>query len=239
MAIFRPGALIGGISGKSGGAVYALGPQSAQLRTRGQPNNAVTPRQNRQRNWYMRTTKAWRELTADERTAWEQHAASKTFPNRLGQHRPLTPRQTFFAFWLAQTPQAFPDPNIPPTAPQAGLPTITDYPNAGFFGSNAYGFIWTPAFDAGGIGNPPFPKATVEAAAPTATENPNAPVIQIYDGITDINSGFSLVLNIKDVYVNQFGFPPDGSWIRSRIRWTVQNAWPTPWLDITGQFNYI
>lgn len=95
MAIYQPGALIGGISGTVGGANFVAGRGSDVVRKnrRALPPRGPGIRQAQSEiNFYVR---AWAELTENQRLAWRN--AAKVFPhhNRLGQSNFLTGQQLF------------------------------------------------------------------------------------------------------------------------------------------------
>ncbi len=94
MAIYRAGPLAGGISGAVGGVVFVEAKGSKVVRHR-PPTvlkrrsiialNSISPMAA-----FQLAIAGWRALTDASRQAWSTQAANITFPNRLGQQRPIS-----------------------------------------------------------------------------------------------------------------------------------------------------
>lgn len=95
MAIIRPGALAAATSGSVGGLTFASTRNGALVRSRPSKVNAQSIPQMASRARLSRAQNAWLALTAVQKTAWNNAAAVKFYPNKLGVQRHLTGHQMF------------------------------------------------------------------------------------------------------------------------------------------------
>lgn len=119
MAIFKPGAIVGAISGNVGGACFVNNKGSSVLRQprsrTGSESPAQLVRQAKLHNDIIR----WRDLTSEKKRQWNVAASTITFSNRLGVQRLLSGYQYFLKtsaiFETTNPPQGattFPDMDV-------------------------------------------------------------------------------------------------------------------------------
>lgn len=134
MAIFRPGAIVGGVSGAVGGAEFLSGRGGAIIRKRQAKRSQKTLAMTNQQAVYQRAVGAWRALSDDNRTLWIQLAKQITTANRLGLHRNLTGFQSFMRSAIPSIHVRGTTPNFPAENVNSPQPT-------------GYSFISTDAAD--------------------------------------------------------------------------------------------
>ncbi len=103
MAIFRPAAPIGAISGNLGGVNFVLGKNGPVVRQRNRRTSQTTKAAHNQRQIFSFLRNAWRNLTDNQRTAWRQAALAHPRRNRLGLTNRITGYQFFMqlnSFWV-------------------------------------------------------------------------------------------------------------------------------------------
>ena len=88
MALITPSSLVGSISGRIGGAIFATARSGATLRKAPAPRNRRTSAQLDHRARLSQIYEAWLALTAPQRLAWTRAAESYPYKNRL--HLPRT-----------------------------------------------------------------------------------------------------------------------------------------------------
>jgi len=98
MAIFRPSAIVGAISGDLGGSNFANGPGGSYVRQRRAIVKPKTSKQFQTRAHLQWLRHRWNELTEPQRTAWHQAAANRPIANRLGVTSPIS-GPAFFIQW--------------------------------------------------------------------------------------------------------------------------------------------
>lgn len=131
MAIFRPSATVGAISGAVGGSVFVNAKGSKVVRHR--PQRKSPPTSNTQPYVFQNETvsarlaadpkarlrnlsNAWTAFTATQKTAWGTFAEVLPRANRLGQSRPLSGRAAYLSYGLTLW-------NLKGEAPAATVPT--------------------------------------------------------------------------------------------------------------------
>lgn len=95
MAIYSPGAIVGAISGNVGGVSFANTSGSKVIR---KPRRAVpntSPQILAAQNQLAAAAAAWKSLSDDNQKAWNNYAANRPIPNRLGQSRSLSGYNTY------------------------------------------------------------------------------------------------------------------------------------------------
>ncbi len=94
MAIYRTGVLAGAISGAVGGAVFVNAPGSKVVRrapvTKRKRTSPLGLIMTRPQSALATARTGWAELTEINRDAWNAKASQISFPNRLGQYRPIS-----------------------------------------------------------------------------------------------------------------------------------------------------
>ncbi len=98
MAIFRPGALIGGISGALGGVTFSNSRGSRVVRHRPAVKGGNAPRHGQAQAAFRYAQSAWATLTDQQRTSWRTYAPQAPVTNRLGEQHALSGFQTFVRF---------------------------------------------------------------------------------------------------------------------------------------------
>ena len=101
MALYSTGPIVGSISGKLGGAVFASAHGQAIIRKAPKPRAKPSSRQLQLRAFsaYVRTQ--WAVLSDLEKDQWNTWAQSQTRTNRLGLTRTLTGRQAYIALRMS------------------------------------------------------------------------------------------------------------------------------------------
>jgi len=85
MALIRPGAVVGQISGRVGGVVFARNRGGAYVRNGPAPVQPRTIYQTQVRNALSTASSAWDGLTEDQRKAWSEWAKLNPIKNRIGE----------------------------------------------------------------------------------------------------------------------------------------------------------
>lgn len=96
MAIFKTGAIVGGISGTVGGATFVVSSRGLVVR---QPRRRTIHRgifTQIQKGLFQARTRRWATFTPSTRAAWETAARNFPVTNRLG----VTNRYTGFILWM-------------------------------------------------------------------------------------------------------------------------------------------
>lgn len=126
MAIFRPGSIVGAISGNLGTLNFVAGKGTPIVRKRIRKKDSQTPKQITQRSGTQTISSLWRKIPADTRLKW--NTAAKKFPhkNRLGQTSQPSGFQLFFTCamgtWLWNRATGAP---VPPAPETIALRTLT------------------------------------------------------------------------------------------------------------------
>lgn len=114
MAIFRPGGVVGSVSGKVGGFVYVNGRSGPVVRRVGVRVPAQSAAAIAARGMPGRVAAAWNALTDSQRLAWRTVAAQLKFPNRLGVLRQISGFQLYSSYvmdiYLGSPPAALAPP---------------------------------------------------------------------------------------------------------------------------------
>lgn len=110
MAIFKPGAIVGGISGSVGGATFVNSRGSSVLRKRKTRNGRRSQGSVNQSAILQNSITRWRNFSAENKTLWNNAASNATFANRLGQQRNLSGYQYFLklqTFYFSDFPPVY------------------------------------------------------------------------------------------------------------------------------------
>lgn len=119
------GGIAGLLSGRSGSVVFARNRGGAYARDFTSPTDPGTARQLLLRSALGSANEEWRNLSATDRTVWENYGKTVTKRNRFGESKHVTGRAHFVAWFLAFTggldfePTSFPLPTdlITPARP--------------------------------------------------------------------------------------------------------------------------
>lgn len=90
MAIWRPSALVGALSGRLGGAVFVARRSTPVVRKAPAGGPTLTPAQARWRSALTNSRKAWHDVSDLDRQAWAVLAAQRPVYNALGQLRTMS-----------------------------------------------------------------------------------------------------------------------------------------------------
>jgi len=104
MAIFRPGPLVGSISGNLGAVNFRSTKGAPTIAMRTTKSRIRTPKTMLVATGLERTANEWAGLTDAQRQAWSDYARFLNRTNRLGISHSYTGRQAQTAFMLAKTP---------------------------------------------------------------------------------------------------------------------------------------
>ncbi len=134
MAIFRPSAIVGAISGDAGGACFvnSRGSKVVRKKRRTSPNN--DPSLIRSQALFANVARNWRILGDDVQAAWHTYALSIPGTSRLGVSRTLSGYQAFVQNTLFLSNFGAPVYGLPPVT--ADDPIITPL---SFFSSEVTG----------------------------------------------------------------------------------------------------
>lgn len=114
MAIFKPGPVVGAISGSIGAVNFANARGSKVARARQIKTRGVSPRQATQQALMAPAHSLWVSIGADLRLQWNAAAADTQLPNAIGQERPITGWQLFLKWYLsAHKPGITPGTTLP------------------------------------------------------------------------------------------------------------------------------
>ncbi len=95
MAIFSPGPIVGGISGKLGGVVFVNSKKQSVVRFRPGSPRVRSPRQQNALALFTQLQRSWEDLTDEQRQSWRSAASQTTIRNRLGHSSPPGAFQLF------------------------------------------------------------------------------------------------------------------------------------------------
>lgn len=122
MAIFRTGGVVGAVSGKLGGSVFARAGGSAVVRSRPQRTKIQQAGDYGERKALARCNAVWAASSAEVRSSWAAYARATTFPNRLGEARNITGRALFLK-WAMSVAEGNPSVDTgPPISGQLWAP---------------------------------------------------------------------------------------------------------------------
>lgn len=124
MAIVRPGALVGGISGALGSSVFANTRAGLVVRPRGVRTGAASSALALRQGDMGRVINAWNALTSAQRAAWATAALTRGLPNRLGVVRPISGFQLYCQYALGVYGGSPPAALAPPTQSLIYAPTF-------------------------------------------------------------------------------------------------------------------
>jgi len=126
MALIRPGGLVGQISGRLGGDVFAHGRYGQYVRAGSNPVTSTTSYALAAKAKLTQSTQAWQGLTAAQKLSWKVWAETNPTLNRLGQSVTLTGHAAYVGSFCRATAAgigALTDP--PVAAAPAGLATLS------------------------------------------------------------------------------------------------------------------
>jgi hypothetical protein len=114
MAIVRMGSVVGGISGRVGGVVFAGGRAGAVAKAAGRRVGGQTTRAMAAQSVPSAVAGAWNALTDAQRASWRTAAASLQRTNRLGMGRQISGWQLYFAVIVPRYGSSPPAAFLPP-----------------------------------------------------------------------------------------------------------------------------
>lgn len=98
MAIARTGPLVQAISGRLGGAIFAITRRGQQIKKLPTPTNQDTINRIASQRILQQAANAWAAISAERQLTWKTFAAFIRIPDRLGQTRSLTGRTAFIRY---------------------------------------------------------------------------------------------------------------------------------------------
>lgn len=205
MAIFRPGPLVGAISGPVGGVDFVAASKGTIVRQRRRRTIPSSPRLQRSQTRFTQNTRLWSRMEPSTRNAWDSAAAGFTLPNRLGQHVHLSGFQLFMKYR--------PNSNFPPDATNFLPPSLATQPS----------MLYTTAevFDGGPFNiqlTPIAPTAYITINVSGSRPFTNRP--RKFLRYRSINFGYGPITNFVDIWTfwtTEFGIPAIGETVAVRI----------------------
>lgn len=97
MALFKPGPVVGQVSGRVGGSVFSHNKGGAYIRNGAIPVTSTTADALNAKARLTNSSQAWGALTATQRLAWAVFAQNTPLLNRLGDSRPVPANALYIA----------------------------------------------------------------------------------------------------------------------------------------------
>ena len=144
---FTPGIAVGALSGSIGGSTASHNKGGPYFRTRAIPTNPNTPAQLQRRAALATMSQNWRNLTMDQRNAWDEWARQNPITNALGMSINKSGHQSFVGINTRILLDAGTVIDVPPviSAPDAFLTIL----QAGDIGLGATDLTFTAALETG------------------------------------------------------------------------------------------
>ncbi len=137
MALIKLTAVVDNISGKLNGSVFARNKGGHYIRSKSNPTNPQTEKQNLVRSLLSGVSTEWRQLTNGQREAWKGAAQDFPYQNKLGDSKIYSGFNLFVKH--NQNLKNY-DPDSPTlTSPMAPAPTIPPFAVTGSIGLNNLG----------------------------------------------------------------------------------------------------
>lgn len=219
MALIKLTAVVDNISGKLNGSVFARNKGGHYIRSKSNPTNPQTEKQNLVRSLLSGVSTEWRNLTHEQREAWK--GATKDFPyqNKLGDSKIYSGFNLFVKH--NQNLQNY-DPASPTLiSPMPPAPTIPPFSVAGNFELNAQGSAMTLGevemnFSERSPNTVFLVFATPVISHGVSNFKNRLRLIATDDGTSA--SGNQLIADIGVLYRNSFGVPTPGAKIGFGVR---------------------
>lgn len=240
MAIFKPSALIDGLSGKIGGTVFALGRGAGVARNNTPGTNSSSQASADYRVRYSFMMSRWRACTLDQRNAWQTLANACPSPNRFGIRRRLSPMQFFlWCRWpFASYHGSYADALSLWTGPEFNLnnpPTLRScvYP------SDFLVYTDDPPID-GSITWTMEESLTRQATriqisrSFSTTRKPRPFWVTVY--CSESYVGGNNLMTMSADFAHKAGMPADGERLRVRATFHAADSLPTPWYEFDWYF---
>jgi len=103
MAIVRPSALVGAISGALGSSVFVQSKRGTVVRQRGRKLHKAGIHLSLTRKQQQGLSQCWQSLDAAERLSWRRVAEQMNRTSRVGEASPMTGFQAYLQFWSTST----------------------------------------------------------------------------------------------------------------------------------------
>lgn len=143
MALIKLTAVVDNISGKLNGSVFARNKGGHYIRSKSNPTNPQTTRQNMVRSLLSGVSTEWRQLTPGQREAWKGAAQDFPYQNKLGDSKIYSGFNLFVKH--NQNLKNYDSESPTLTSPMAPAPTIPPFGVTGSIGLNAQGTAITLA----------------------------------------------------------------------------------------------
>lgn len=96
MALFKTGAIVTDVKGKSGGTLFNNGKYGPYISNQSRKVGNAQFQNQQQRGRYRQVANLWSSLTAEQRQSWVEGARQETYVDKLGNVRHYQPRELFF-----------------------------------------------------------------------------------------------------------------------------------------------
>jgi len=206
MAIFRPGHVVGAISGNLGAVNYATGPYGPYVRKRLVRTDKSTERQLASRAALQKAKSDWLDLTEEQRDSWKAAARGLKFRNRLGTPRSLSGFLVFLRMNMPYTADLVEFPLNPPvqipTPPPTSLAFAVTLPNN-------YIMTWYPTITPGQVWQRIFTTRTLKDHVIRPLK---------YWRLSEIASQAGPTYNIKNAFVYAWGAPQVGEYVAVKLQ---------------------
>lgn len=223
MAIFRPGHVVGAISGNLGAVNFAQGKYGPYVRRRLTRSDKCTERQLSARANARNAHILWFNLTDEQRETWRATAAGMRRTNRLGIPRPISGKQLHFLVQVFMMPwelHVYKDP------PQAKFTAPPFNVTASFVLPNTFTVDW----DVEGLWTEYWPQW---ATARPVTGRRMRPVK--HWRLTRLQKWPYYTVNLYTDFVNQWGVPQAGEYV-----YVLMRNWRIPETSLDGlRHNYL
>ena len=219
MALIKLTAVVDNISGKLNGSVFARNKGGHYIRSKSNPTNPQTIRQNMVRSLLAGVSTDWRELTHGQREAWKAAAIDFPYQNKLGDSKIYSGFSLFVKHNQNLKNYDASSPNL--TSPMAPAPTIPPFSVTGSIGLNSTGTAITLAevemnFSERSLNTVFLIYATPVISHGVSNFRNRLRLIATNDGTSA--SGNLLVADITSAYPSFFGVPADGAKVGFGIR---------------------
>lgn len=219
MALIKLTAVVDNISGKLNGSVFARNKGGHYIRSKSNPTNPQTEKQNLVRSLLSGVSTEWRQLTNGQREAWKGAGADFPYQNKLGDTKIYSGFNLFVKH--NQNLKNYDEGSPILASPMPPAPTIPPFGITGSIGLNAQGTIVTLAevemnFSERSPNTVFLIYATPVISHGVSNFRNRLRLIDTNDGTSA--SGNLLIADITNSYTNSFGVPADGSKIGYGVR---------------------
>lgn len=219
MALIKLTAVVDNISGKLNGSVFARNKGGHYIRSKSNPTNPQTEKQNLVRSLLSGVSTEWRQLTHGQREAWKGAAQDYPYQNKLGDSKIYSGFNLFVKHNQNLKNYDASSPTL--TSPKPPAPTIPPFSVTGSIGLNAQGNTITLAevemnFSERSPATVFLIYATPVISHGVSNFKNRLRLIDTSDGTSSV--GNLLIADITNSYPAVFGVPADGAKIGYGVR---------------------